>query len=302
MKTKSNYILKVALIVLFAALAVGGVLFFMKSRVQPPKSLEYVNQYTENIEQETNHIAHANEQSLEQDFQRVINRIDLLRSENLINNDEYKTSLSDFINGYVPSFRDWCEQQFNNNVWPKNTLAFMQKRLNEMRRHRSILTEDNKTKLNEVEKVLNDYDKAWKLKKIAITSSAESRTHLHEANQFKQDPHLKNCTELMDMLNRLPETYKNSHYRHVNSLVQKLNIDNYSKYDVNLWGTRYNEAKSARRDYNNAAPSLYGVETSDFNLDEYYWNAKNGFYDMISVYDRQDIRDSYRDVFGTTIR
>ena len=84
MKKANKNLLKVTLIVLAVLAAVTAVLVFLKSRMEPPQRLTYTNQYTEDIRNEAEQIANADEQALEQSFKLVINRIELMKKENLI--------------------------------------------------------------------------------------------------------------------------------------------------------------------------------------------------------------------------
>ena len=51
MKKAKKNLLKSGLIALAVLLAVSAVLVFLKTRVQPPRRINYINQYVENIHQ-----------------------------------------------------------------------------------------------------------------------------------------------------------------------------------------------------------------------------------------------------------
>ncbi|MBQ3734621.1 MAG: hypothetical protein II859_11755 [Bacteroidales bacterium] len=307
MKKSNKNVLKITLVVVAVILAVGAVLVFMKTRVQPPTRLTYVNQYTANIHQAAESIANADERALETEFQRVTNRIRLMQQESLITNEEYTGSVSEFVNAYVPAFRNWCEQRFNQSAWPGETIRFMRSRINEVNRYNaeggnSIVSGENATKLGEVNKVLNDYDAAWKLQNVAIHKSDDSKTNLAKARRYKQDSHLSKCTALVNMLNNLPSRYQQLHYNHVNALVRGLSMAHFpAKNQVREWADKYKNAKSAVNDYNSVASSLYHTTTSNFNLDSYYNQAKTGFRNKISVWDPENIRKPYEQTFGVRI-
>lgn len=299
MKKAKKNLLKSGLIALAVLLAVSAVLVFLKTRVQPPREITYVNQYKENIHQVSEQIARADEQALEQDFLIVINRIELIKQEGLISEEESAASLSEFVNAYVPAFRDWCEQKFNKPEWPQQTLQFMRRRIDEVKRY-NVANSENVAKLNEVDKILKDYNEAWKLKNAAIRSSSDSRSNLAKANQFKQDAHLSKCTALMNMLNNLPTVYQRSHFNHVSSLVRGLSMNNFQHdYQINEWGSKYKSAKSAVNDYNSVASSLYHTNTSDFNLNNYYLQAKQGFRNKIDSW--SDYATDYETTFNTRL-
>ena len=301
-------LLKVSLIVVAVLLAVSAVLIFLRTRVKPPQSLTYTNQYTEDIHRASEQLANVSGQGLEQDFQRVTNRIELLKQEGLITDEEYASSISEYVNAYVPAFRTWCDKQFNQSVWPSETLRFMRKRLDEVKRYNaqagnnSALSPENVTKLNEVDETLKKYYAAWKLKDARIRKSADSRANLSKANQYKRDAYLSKCTALMNSLNNLPSVYQKTHFNYVNSLVRGLSMDNYnSASQVSDWAAKYKNAKSAITDYNSAASSIYHTPTSNFNIDSYFTQAKNGFRRYISEWDPQSIRGPYEQTFGVTI-
>ena len=305
MKPSNKNILKASLITLAVILAVVGVLIFMKTRVQPPKRIAIVNQYTDNIHQESGKLDNATDKELKNGFNLILNRTEMMKKENLISAEEYTASISEYLNAYVPAFRTWCENKFNQSVWPQADLSFMRQRIKEIKRYQTngneVITADNMAKLNEVDNVLNKYYAAWKLEKISIHNSRESRANLNKAREYKQDPHLSKCTALMNSLNRLPSKYQQSHHYNVNRLVQQLDMSNYpNKYMMNEWAENYTTAKSAINDYNSVASSLYGVSTDSFDLVEYKRAARSGFRDMISSWDPSDndIRRTYNSIFN----
>lgn len=301
MKKAKKNLLKTCLIVLAVLLAVGAVLIFLKTRVQPPRKIAYVNQYTENIHQASERIARADAQGLEQDFQLVINRIELLKREGLISAEESAGSLSEFVNAYVPAFRNWCEQRFNQSVWPEKSLQFMQRRIDEVKRI-NVANSENVAKLNEVDKILKDYRAAWKLQKVAVHSSGDARSNLAKANQFKQDAHLSKCTALVNMLNGLPSLYQRRHSNYVLSLVSSLDMSHYtSENQIGEWATKYKKAKSAVNDYNSVASSLYNTSSNEFNLNDYYRQAKLGFRSKIDSWSDHRVREEYEQTFGVRI-
>ena len=305
MKPSNKNLLKATLIFLAVIIAVTGILVFMKTRVQPPKRITFVNQYTDNIHQESVKLENVTEKELKNDFKLILNRIEMMQRENLITEEERTASINEYLNAYVPAFRTWCEDKFNQSVWSQSNLSFMRQRINEIKRYQSngddIINADNMSKLNEVENILTKYYAAWKLEKISIHNSQESRINLNKAKEYKQDPHLSKCTALMNSLNRLTSRYQQSHYNYVNKLVQKLDMSNYpTKYTMNEWAENYTTAKSAINDYNSVASSLYGVSTDSFDLVEYKRAAKYGFREMISAWDPSDndIRRTYNNIFN----
>lgn len=307
MKKSNKNVLKITLIAMAIVLAVGAVLVFLKTRVQPPKQLTYVNPYTEDIHQASKNIANADEQALETEFQRTTNRIKQMRQENLITDEEYTNCISEFVNAYVPAFRSWCEQRFNKSLWPGETIHFMRSRINEVKRYNtesgnSILCEENTAKIDEVSKVLNDYDTAWRLQSVAIRSSSDSKSNLAKASQYKQDNLLSKCTALVNMLNNLPSRYQQLHYNHIDTLVRGLSMSHFqSKTQILEWADKYKNAKNAVNDYNSVASSIYHTSTNDFNLNSYYSQAKNSFRDKISIRDSENVRKSYEQTFGVRI-
>lgn len=307
MNTNRKNLLKTVIIASVAVLAVSAVLVFLKTRVQPPQSLRYTNPYTDNIHLESERIAQADEQALEQDFQKVTDRIELLKRERLISDEERTSCVSEFVNAYVPAFRDWCEQRFNRPAWPQETLRFMRSRIDEVKRYNAggggnVLSTDNAAKLQEVDKILTDYYAAWALNSKAIRSSNDSRTNLNKASQYKRDAHLSKCTALTNLLNNLPSTYQRSHFAYVSALVRGLSISNFpSASDIRSWADKYNTAKRAVNDYNSVATSLYHTSTSNFNLDTYYNQAKTGFRNKISEWDPASIRQAYENTFNVRI-
>ena len=308
MKKRKNTLIKVILLVLAVVVCVTGVLIFMKTRVQPPTRIDYINPYTEDIHKESERLENATDADISMGFPLIINRIELMKQENLLTEGEQEECLNEFVNSYIPAFRLWCENQFSQSVWPKETLDFMQQRLNELNHYKThpdgsaLISEENTTRVEEVRKILKDYNEAWTLGRIQIKKASDSRTHLRKANAFKQDPHLSKCTALVNFLNQLPSKYQKSHYNHVKAKVDKLGMTHYPQAEqIHQWAEQYKASKEAIKDYNSVAQSLYRVTQNNFNIDSYYEEAKSGFRSKINCWDPIELRDEYEDTFGSRI-
>lgn len=303
---KKNIFLKICLIVLSVVLAVFAVLFFMKTRVQPPKQLTFTNQYTTNTHQLTSQLSNVTDKQLENDFQLLQERIELLRDEDLISDNEKNESFTEFINEYVTVFRPWCDRKFKASVWEETDLHFMRGRVNDLLQNSDVISSENNAKVNEVKKVLDDYNALWNLGTVKITSSYDSKKYLAEAKKYKDDHYLSNCTKVMDFLNGLNSNYQKKHFNHVKSMVNNLTkFNRYELTNLESWNSDYGKAKSAKNDYNNVASSLYGVLSDDFGLYDCFEKAKKGFANRI----KEEVSkwsneyypaiESYEGVFGT---
>lgn len=257
MKTKKNVTLKISLIVLAVLAAVAGVLFFMKSRVQPPRKIELVNQYDNNLQQLIAQLSSVEEAQLEQEYQLLRERIQLMKEEEMITADDYSNRWMEFLNQYVPRFSAWCENRFLKHVWPKEDLQFMRDRIAELQPDNLIINDDNQQKINVVKSVLSDYDKVWKLRDVRITCCDDSRKNLDEAKQYKQHRYLSYCDTVMDFLNQLPDIYKAKHHTHINTLLISLNFSSYSVDKIQKWGGYYQNAYVAVRDYIGNSSAIY---------------------------------------------
>ncbi len=295
---------------LAVVLAVSAVLVFLKTRVQPPSRLSYTNQYIDNLRHSSEQVGRMDDSNLEREFLGFVDRIDFMKNENLITNEEYIGCFEEFVNAYIPAFRKWCDRQFDQPVWPNKTLQFMRTRINEVRRYNEtvgygpFISDENEAHLNEVDKILKDYNGAWKLSKVSIRSKEDSRKNLAKARQYRQDAYLSKCTALTKMLDNLPSRYQKSHYEYVNSLVKGLDMAHYpSATQVTEWATNYKKAKAAIADYNSAAEdrNLYHTSSSDFNLNTYYQRAKEGFWNKISPWDPYEVRSPYEQTFGVRL-
>lgn len=303
---KGNILLKISLIVLAIVLAVGAVLVFMKTRIQPPINIVMENQFTENLHQLTYQLQNSSDDLLEADYQLLKERIDIMHRENLISDSERDASHAEFVNEYARVFRIWCDHRFMASVWQNADVQFMRVRIKELQQNATEINSENETKLDEVSKVLTDYTEAWKLDKVNIHSSSDSRQYLNKANRYKQDSYLSHCDALMNFLNGLKPKYQSKHYAYVNAMVKKLSNSNYELSEISMWAGDYKSAKTAVQDYNNAASSLYGVSSNTFNLSNYYESAKTGFKQRILRMSQWDngyytAKSAYRETFNVSI-
>lgn len=306
MKKKNKTPLKICLILVAVLVAVFAVLMFVKTRVQPPKQIVYVNQYTENLQKLTAHLTNVNDARLESHYQLVTERIELMQEENLISQEERDNSYSEFMNEYVPAFKLWCDHKFSASVWEKPDLQFMRARVTELQQNEQLISSENNTKLEEVKKVLTDYDEVWKLGRVNITKSLDSRNYLNKAKIYKQDPVLSHCTAVMNFLETLKSTYQKKHFAYVNNKVKSLKDDNYELSEIKKWRDDYNAAGTMIQDYNSAASTLYGVASNNFELSKYFGMAKDGFRRRIQTMSKWDegynsIRNDYQGVFNVSI-
>lgn len=277
--------IKIILLFFCMCFAVVAVMIYMKTRIQPPKSIQYVNQYVNNINRASSSLSVVSDNDLELTYALVNNRISLFRSENLIEENEKIECTRTFSTSYVNVFRTWCEKKFTASVWIDADHSFMRKRIADLR---TINNLENVDKLQEVEKVLNDYRSAWRLGSSTVTSSSDSRNRMAKGRQYQNDNYLSHSTKLMEYLDKLPLKLYQSHRTYISYKVNRLFCGNYDISQIAQWGEDYRDAQSLVNDFNNNVNALYGESQEDFGLNDQFMAAQYYFDYMINEMSRFD--------------
>lgn len=299
MKKGSKTIIKISLLGVGVIFAVIAVFVFVKTRMNPPMVVKYENQYVNNINELSSNLSSVSDAKLEEQYQLIKDRIALFSGESLIDSEQKSACEKKIYSNYVKAFYNWSENVFSGSAWLNSDLALMKGRIPVLRN--APLESEDAEKVDAVNTVLTDYDKAWRLGEGLITSSDESRNRLAQASTFKSDSHLSHCASLMEYLNNLPDKLQNKHHAYVAELVEKLDPDNYYLSQIKQWSYDYKNAKSKVEDYNNNARELYGTGNGDFLLEYYYSEASDDFYDRLSdnryADDYWTWKDDYYSVF-----
>lgn len=278
--------IKILLLILAISLAIGGIMVYAKTKVDPPKALKQIDQYSIDISTNRNALAKVKDISKEDSiFRTVIDRIYVYQMEDKLNTDASNKCLDEFTSTYCPLFLDRCFTVFNNSVWFESDHKMILNRISLLKAishddKSTVLTGSTIDSLNLVSGVISDYRQA---RRIAITLTfsgvSSAKSIIAQADKFSENIYLKNCTDLITSLKSVKPSIASSHYNYVLSQVEKLSqYRYYSKlyYESSL--IPYVDAVTT--EYDEQAQKLYGSKR-DVNA---LWQKARTYYDQAMIY------------------
>jgi len=116
----------------------------------------------------------------------------------------------------------------------------------------------NYKKLDSIQNVINCYNEAKALiNKTSFDGISNVRIRISRAHELSSMPHLCNCREIVDGLNKLPLDIHSSHYRYIESIPGRFR--NYRSYDRDSYSRNTEKLFEAMNDYSTYAGELYGL-------------------------------------------
>lgn len=281
---------KIVILLLAITLAIGGVLIYAKTIVDPPDPPTLINQYEADIQNNYEHLS-KNKDELKTDsiYAIIIDRISIYKAEDKITSSVAQENLDRFIK----LFAEYSFAKFENSVWSDNDHNNMLARINELN---SLIYSDktielSKAKidsLNLISKVIADYRQARVVSRntlfTGITGISDAKTVINQAKKYANDKHLSNCTELLNSLNSVRSKIAQSHYGYVADLVNRLNAPNNYRKDFYI-DTLIPVVENAIKEYDSNANALYG---SKIDLSPLISKAESFIKDAICYYQNND--------------
>ena len=266
-----NKSIKITLLILAIVLAVGGVMWFLKTVVSPPGKMSF----------KTNHDAIAVNEAIDNfeltaksgdaygEYYAIMDLLRRTHSEGKITDAEYDAALTKFINLYTPFFASYAMGTFSNSEWPDTVLTYIDKRIDALRNVSTttgvglVAQNDANSELTHFRQVVKNYRDAQKHSRHTSFSSVDNaRSTLAKAREYSSDPFLSNNAALTKALGDMPSKINSSH---MTSLRNKLSAAKSYVYsnDFYTYLSKFNEAL---KEYNNNAMNLYGTVTSTSKL------------------------------------
>lgn len=223
--------LKVTLLLLAIVAVAGSLLYFAKSRLDPPRAVGTEGEQAARVRRLISEVRQGlDSDTLSQRWFKAHHLIGFLNDNGLLRTGESDTLQMELMERYVPAFVRKCDLKFGWSVWDDDELAQMRKRIRLLRgiedsRQRSIV--DRQPALNgqldHVEGVLNRYREARALiADRSFKSLADSRTRIREARTYQADAYLGKNNDLMHELDSVPSRLQKAHYRYLERAVAAL--------------------------------------------------------------------------------
>lgn len=277
---------KIIILVLAISLAIGGVMVYAKTKVDPPMATKSIDQFskciTDGITLFNNAKTPVQEDSL---FAALTEKTRFFVSEGKLTNDKGNHDMGQLCSKYVPLFLERSMEKFTHSVWYDTDHRYMLGVVNRLRSLRNfdksqILSQQSLDSLTLIERIISNYRQARVISRHKTFSGvANAQTTISKAGQFASDMYLSCCTSLVTALNGVRPAIATSHYNYVCAMVEKLSQYRYlsqSYYDDTL----VPQVDAAVTEYDNKASSLYGSKR-DVNV---LWDRARSYYSSASEY------------------
>lgn len=264
-----NKPIKILLLVVAVIVAIGGVLFYMKTIVSPPQQLSFKNQYEIQLKKDIEGFRKVRQDSLERTFALLADKSHRFKTESVIDEKSFDHNYAEIVGVYSPKLAQYCFGQFSKSVWDDGDLKWMEGRIAQLRDltvengSKKIMSDFSEAdgKFTIILKTIGKYREAKALSnRTGFSGLDEARARINKANQYKQDDYLKNNASLVKALNNLPSRLEASHYATLRSKVNQL--ANYYNYSADSYDTMSDRVVAALKEYKQNARSVYGEARS----------------------------------------
>lgn len=267
---------KILILILAISLAIGGVMVFIKTKIEPPKATVPVDQFSENLIGGIDTLGQT-QTPMQQDslFVALSGKTRFYVLEDKISKDDGNEAIGQLCSTYTMLFLERSMEKFSRKSWPVNDFYHMRRTAAELRSIRDfdncgVLRKSSLDSLALIEKIIDDY---WSARAVCQQTSFaginNARATISKARQYAQDRYLSNCTDLVEVLNNVKPALAASHYDYVYRCVERLS--DFKSYSIAYFNTLVSRADEAITEYDNKASALYG---SKRNVDALFEKAE----------------------------
>ena len=285
-------IIKSILIVGAILLAIGAILYYKNTVMDPPKQFVFENSHNKALCKE---IKLLTSDSLEIQYADVLYMINRDEVEKLVGRDTLDLRIEDALIKYIPLFISRCNSSFAASVWntPEWSHHFMKNRIYQLKHFENskgnLVVEPNSNyikQLDDVLKVIDNYDNAWQLaystdyKNLEITKNRVKLKELPSAIQASHLAYLKRNSKLYCGGIKGYNTYLSALKNILNNKIQEY---------VSYYGNS-DETNAIRRDLLDEQYTLlnsfvsYVLDKYNFNDYKSYSDFNTTVYNYISTY------------------
>ena len=278
--------LKIGILLVALILAVGGIMIYAKTKVNPPATPKQIDVYSSDLAQCKISLQNASKkESVDSVFFTIIDRIRIYSQEGKIRDAVTNKELDDAVGIYMPMYLRRCFEKFEQSVWYDSDHARMLVEIADLRKikhsdNTNVIDNSAQDSLNIIIQTINRYKQARKISKSTrFTGVSNAQSIISQARLLANDKYLSNCTDLKNALNSVRSEIAQSHYRYISAQVEKLSQYRYfgqSYYD----NTLVPQVDAAVTEYENKAVALYGKKQNVEPL----WARARGYYDQASSY------------------
>ncbi len=277
---------KIFILVLSIALAIGGVMVYAKTRVEPPTAFKPINQFDKDLNQLYSELKKAGA-AREEDmiYLKTVDRISVFEKENRLTQVESDKHRDKLLDCYSPIFLKRCFTAFDKSAWKDLDHSYMlvvSKRLHSVKysNGNKALNKTTIDSLALVENIISNYRQAKAVSRsTAYRGVSSAQNTINQAKKYANDQYLSKCTDLRNALNSVSTNIAQSHYSYISSQVEKLSEFRY--YSQQYYEeTLVPQVDAAVTEYDKNATALYGSKKNVNSL----WDRAKEHYNNASQY------------------
>lgn len=278
--------IKIFILLLAVVLAVGGIMIYAKTKVDPPVNLDPVDQFDIDLAQCNVAIVKGeSEKEIDYKYISTLERIKVYQQEKKIQSSVADKSLDNLAVTYSPLFLKRCFTAFQNVSWSDDDHADMLLRIRGLKdlKHSNgtpVLLKSTSDSLDQVSRIIADYKQARIVSRSnSFTGISNAKSTINQATQYANDQYLSNCLDLVSALNSVKKNIAESHYNYIFSQVAELSQYRYFSKDFYV-NTLIPHVDKVVSEYDNEAGALYGSKR-DVDL---LWSRVRNYYDQAMLY------------------
>lgn len=278
---------KILILILFVTAAIGAVMIYAKTQVEPPVAIHKIDPYQQYLQQAEEQL--SNETSIlhkESQICSLLNCVSVFVRENKMSSLEGNAHIDNLVQIYTPAFIDYAFDRFNQSVWNRSDLKMMDNAAQTLQDihyfdNTPVIAHSQLESLKLIKKVISDYYAAQKIatrKKFYSVENSEKT--ISQAIEYANHKYLSHCTALREALyevrGNLAESHRqyvasqiallaqnNSVYYYENTLIPHVQakIDEYDDAAQEIYNISYNEREETRRAF---------IERARYYIDNFY--------------------------------
>ncbi len=278
--------IKIIILLLAVTCAIGGVMFYAKTKVTPPVVVSQINQFKQDVNKLISEEKSSKDAKTEdQVFAKGVDRIRLFAQEGKLEGSEADRCLDLFVGSYSPRFLRRCFAAFNKSEWNDKTHQYILSQSDLLKKvthsdKTSVIPKSTIDSLNLAASIIKNYRDAKRVSRVStFTGYDNARSSISKARTYANDQYLSNCRTLVNDLTSVRSKLAKSCYNQVVAEVDKLgNYTNYTKsyYD----NTLVPHVDQVVTNYDNKATAIFGTKENVNAL----WDRAKAHYNKAMEY------------------
>lgn len=252
--------IKILILVLCVVIAVGAILFFIKTQLAPPGDIRFDDPYAPSLNSDIAQVSAVAYPKSKDNFVKAYHKIKFMRGEDLLTDEQADELITQVDTAYGRKIVDYAYRIFNTSSWPESELTVVTTNIADLRNDRlsngdRAITHRMDNSFQEVEGVIEDYRDSWAFaRNTGFRSLEDARIRIGKIDDYLNRPYMSNNTALVAALRNLPSAINNSHY---NYLVAKVNsLNGYRNMSVDQFNRLVQSVEEALKAYENS--TIYG--------------------------------------------